>query len=369
LVVLVTVSVAVFRGAASLSAVDVLTNKGFAIPLASIPHVASGQLLLVSGALIGFHAILGGKVAKSPSTPNSFWKLVPPGRLSPLPFLTHATGWFAAMGAVPLTVALAAGRSWYHPRAAALVALLAFIPVGLLSRRNANSPRWMWNAGLAIAAVIAFLAGRPAGTLDLTGWDGRQSCSVDLGVGTPLLGTPSLVAANAVLCEPRLRGLTLDRVNLDNAVLTRPLFTDLTVTGQLTAVGATLDHARLSGLTVRDATFARARLGYAVLSHAKLPRAALSGAMLADANLDGADLSGADFMGADLAHATLRGADLCGARDLRADVACGDDATRADVRLACCPAANDAEFPGGNAPQTCGRPCEAVASTTGSRNP
>jgi uncharacterized protein YjbI with pentapeptide repeats len=109
--------------------------------------------------------------------------------------------------------------------------------------------------------------------------------------------------------ESNLRGAKLSYADLTRAKLTRANL------GEARLIGTTLRHANLSGASLSVAELPRASLAAANLSGASLMRANLSesnliGANLRRANLSLANLARANFTGADLTDADFTGANL-----------------------------------------------------------
>lgn len=95
--------------------------------------------------------------------------------------------------------------------------------------------------------------------------------------------------------------------------------------------GRGLQGVDLTGAMLRDATFQRSDLSYAVLTDADAFRAKFVSATLVHTVLDGARLMEADLTRADLSGASLRGTDLRYAKLVFADLT-GADLTGAEFR-------------------------------------
>ncbi len=156
----------------------------------------------------------------------------------------------------------------------------------------------------------------------------------------------------ANLCQADLRnrilsGATLERANLDGAILSQVDLTraNLILAGLARAdlAGAVLEEANLSGADGRRARLVRAKANLAIGNEAAFFNAAMMGGQFREATFEGAHFEGADlrgsnwsesdltetyFYGANLAGAVLAGAELMGA-DLRRT-----DLTKADLHHA-----------------------------------
>jgi len=95
--------------------------------------------------------------------------------------------------------------------------------------------------------------------------------------------------------------------------------------------GRVLQGVNLTGAMLRDTTFQRSDLSYAVLKDADAYRAKFVSAKLVQTVFDGARLMEADLTRADLSGASLRGTDLRYAKLVFADLS-GADLTGAELR-------------------------------------